>query len=78
MNKRGLSIGITVLVIVGILAMIKFVPFWVSLVNLGVFIVGFLAGYLFKKKEIITVEKVVEKIVEIPAKKSSKKKQVVS
>lgn len=58
-TKRWIALGIIVAVVVLTLVAIKFVPLWLTIVNLIVFALGFCAGYLFKNPEIL--EKVEEK-----------------
>lgn len=62
-TKRWVALGITALVIVGSLALIKILPFYATIACLITFVLGFISGYIFKNKEV--VEKIVEKIVEV-------------
>lgn len=58
-TKRWIALGIIVVVIILTLIAIKFVPLWLTLVNLITFSLGVCAGYLLKNQKII--EKVEEK-----------------
>lgn len=62
MNKnKWIALGIIVMVVILTLVAIKFIPFWLTIINLIVFSLGFYAGYLFKNPKIL--EKVEEKFV---------------
>lgn len=52
MNKRQwISIAIIIAVIIGLIIAIKYVPVWLSILNLIIFIAGFASGWLFNKKK---------------------------
>lgn len=60
MNKnKWITLGIIVMVVILTLVAIKFIPFWLTIINIIVFSLGFCAGYLFKNPKIL--EKVEEK-----------------
>lgn len=60
MNKnKWIALGIIVTVVILSLVAIKFIPFWLTIVNLITLTAGFIAGYLFKNPTI--VEKIKEK-----------------
>ena len=62
-TKRWISLGIAVLVIILAIFLTNVLPIWITLYACLAFAAGFVAGYLFKKPEVIT--KTVEKIVEV-------------
>ena len=62
-TKRWISLGVTVLVIVLAIVLTNVLPIWITLYACLAFAAGCVAGYLFKKPEVIT--KTVEKIVEV-------------
>lgn len=48
MKKMMIVMAIVMVVIVGVLAYYKYVPFWVSLVSTGAFLFGVWLGWLAK------------------------------
>jgi hypothetical protein len=72
-TRKWIALGIALIVILAAMALIKFYPLWVTISCLVAFIAGTIAGYVYKGPEIIT--KIVEKIVEVPAKPKTTKKK---
>lgn len=71
-KKKWISFGVTIALIIAAVVAIYFMGVWTSIIALSTFALGkFIGGYT-KEPEII--EKVVEKIIEVPAKKSKIKK----
>lgn len=68
-TKRWIALGITVVVVILLLVAIKFVPLWLTFVNLAMFVSGCIAGYLFKNPEVL--ENAVEKLENKLAKKKA-------
>ena len=62
-TKRWISLGVTFLVIILAIVLTNVLPIWITFYACLAFVAGFVAGYLFKKPEVIT--KTVEKIVEV-------------
>ena len=50
-KKQWISISIIIAVILGLIIAIKYVPVWITILNLVMFSAGFGAGYLFNKKK---------------------------
>ena len=50
-KKQWISIAIIVAVILGLIIAIKYVPVWITILNLVMFSAGFAAGWLFNKKK---------------------------
>lgn len=50
-KKQWISITIIIVVIIGLIIAIKYIPVWLSILNLIIFIAGFAAGWLFNKKK---------------------------
>lgn len=69
-TKRWISLGVTVLVIILAIVLTNVLPIWITFYACLAFAAGFVAGYLFKKPEVIT--KTVEKIVEVTKPKKVK------
>lgn len=73
-TKRWISLGIVALIVIIAIVLINVLPIWITLYAGLALVAGFVAGYLFKKPEVIT--ETVEKIVEVVKEnKSSKKKK---
>lgn len=72
MNKNVLIPIIIGVVAVAILAVVKIIPYYATLIALATFVGGCFAGYFLKKKEIV------EKVVEIPVEKVVYKDRVVT
>lgn len=71
-NKKWISFGVTFALIVASVVAIYFMGIWTSIIALSTFALGkFLGGY---EKEPEIIEKIVEKIVEVPIKKTKPKK----
>lgn len=62
-TKRWISLGIAVLIVILAIVLTNVLPIWITFYACLAFVSGFVAGYLFKKPEVIT--KTVEKIVEV-------------
>ena len=71
-TRKWIAFGIALVAILASIALIKFFPFWVTISCLVTFIAGVVAGYIYKEPEVIT--KIVNKIVEVPAKTKTTKK----
>lgn len=56
--KKIVSIAIMAVVVLGALALIKFMPFWATVTTLVALIAGFIASWLWKDK--------IEEVIEIP------------
>lgn len=72
-NKQKWIIAlIAVAVVVGVIAAVKLMPMYATLACVASFVLGWIGGYNSKRPEIkeIPVEKIVEKIIEVPAKQS--------
>lgn len=50
-KKQWISIAIIIAVILGVIIAIKYVPVWITILNLVMFSLGFASGYLLKKKK---------------------------
>ena len=50
-KKQWISIAIIIAVIIGLIIAIKYVPVWLSILNLMIFIIGFASGYLFTERK---------------------------
>ena len=71
-KKKWISFGVTIALIIAAVVAIYFMGIWTSIIALSTFALGrFIGGYT-KEPEII--EKIIEKVVEVPAKKSKIKK----
>ena len=73
-TKRWISLGIAVLIVILAIVLTNVLPIWITFYACLAFVAGFVAGYLFKKPEVITktVEKIVEVTKPIKIKKSKK------
>ena len=71
-KKKWISFGVTIALIIAAVVAIYFMGIWTSVIALSTFALGrFLGGYT-KEPEI--VEKIVEKVIEVPIKKNKSKK----
>ena len=50
-KKQWISIAIIIAVIIGLIIAIKYIPVWLTILNLVIFTAGFAAGWLFNKKK---------------------------
>lgn len=54
MNKnKWIALGIIVMVVILTLVAIKFIPFWLTIINIIVFSLGFCAGFIFKNSKFL-------------------------
>lgn len=72
MNKKIIELIVTIVLIAAAVCAIKFMGIWTSIIALSTYAIGRLVGMYATEPEII--EKVVEKIVEVPAKSPKNKK----
>lgn len=70
-NKQWISTGVTLAMIILGVILIKFLGLWTSIIALCSYFVGKIVGNKTTEPEII--EKIVEKIVEVPNKPKTKK-----
>lgn len=75
-KERWIAVAIIALVVLGSLALIKIFPFWVTLACLFSITAGFIAGYMYKKPEIITKIQEVIKEVPVPVKSAKTSKTI--
>lgn len=71
-KKKWISFGVTIALIIAAVVAIYFMGIWTSIIALSTFALGRFIGSYTKEPEII--EKIVEKVVEVPTKKSKIKK----
>ena len=71
MNKNWINYGVTIALIIAAVISINFVWVGTPIIALITYAIGRSVGYYVTEPEVIT--KVVEKIVEVPAKKSKNK-----
>lgn len=72
-NKQKWILGlIAVIVVIGAIAAVKLMPMYASLACVASFVLGWIGGYNSKRPEIkeVPIEKIVEKIIEVPAKQA--------
>lgn len=50
-TKQWISIAIIIAVIIGLIIAIKYIPVWITILNLIMFSAGFVSGYLINKKK---------------------------
>jgi uncharacterized membrane protein len=50
-KKQWISIAIIIAVIIGLIIAIKYIPVWLTILNLVMFTAGFASGWLFNKKK---------------------------
>ena len=71
-NKQWISVGVTLAMIILGVILIKFLGLWTSIIALCSYFVGKILGSKTTEPEV--VEKIVEKIVEVPNKPKATKK----
>lgn len=71
-KKKWISFGVTVALIIAAVVAIYFMGIWTSVIALSTFALGRFLGNYTKEPEI--VEKIVEKVIEVPIKKNKSKK----
>ena len=65
-KKQWISIAIIIAVIIGLIIAIKYIPVWLTILNLVIFTAGFTAGWLFNKKKelgLIIIPKIINILI---------------